>query len=71
MSKPLIKPVTDNKDKKNTYSIYIDMYNSSMENGYYGEAELIVYAFIEYSALGVPPIRNRIPLVRDSVPPCF
>ena len=26
---------------------------------------------IEYSALGVPPIRNRIPLVRDSVPPCF
>ena len=47
MSKPLIKPVTDNKDKENTYSIYIDMYNSSMENGYYGEAELIVYAFIE------------------------
>ncbi|MBQ9609144.1 MAG: hypothetical protein IJV15_06815 [Lachnospiraceae bacterium] len=25
----------------------------------------------EYSTLGVPPIRNRIPLVRSSVPPCF
>ena len=25
----------------------------------------------EYSALGVPPIRSRIPLVRDSVPLCF
>ncbi len=28
-------------------------------------------ALDEYSALGVPPIRSRIPLVRDSVPLCF
>ena len=47
MSKPQIKPVINNYDKEITYSKLIEMYNLSIENGYYGEAELIVYAFIE------------------------
>ena len=47
MAKMLIKPVDDNKGKCKTYRMLLSKYNESMENGYYGEAELIVYAFLE------------------------
>ena len=42
-----IKPVENNKSKGKTYTALIHNYNSAMANGYYGEAELIVYAFLE------------------------
>ena len=47
--------------------------NRFMDKNYSKNAKvwIIVATHNEYSALGVPPIRNRIPLVRDSVPPCF
>lgn len=44
---PLIKPVEDNKAKNKTYSRIMQKYNEAMENGFYGEAELIVYAYLE------------------------
>ena len=47
MKEPLIKRVNDGKSKGKTYSALLHKYNESIENGYYGEAELIVYAFIE------------------------
>lgn len=47
MKQPLIKRVTNNKNKGKTYSSLIHKYNEALEKGYYGEAELIVYAFIE------------------------
>ena len=42
-----IKRVQNNKSKGKTYTALITKYNQAMENGYYGEAELIVYAFLE------------------------
>lgn len=47
MKKPIIAPVEDNFNKGKTYSRLIEQYNSAMEEGFYGEAELIVYAFLE------------------------
>lgn len=47
MGKPQIKPVRNNKAKGKTYTALINKYNEAMNNGYFGEAELIVYAFIE------------------------
>lgn len=47
MRQPAIKPVESNKSKGKTYTYLMSNYKSAMENGYYGEAELIVYAFIE------------------------
>ncbi|MBQ9610705.1 MAG: TIGR04141 family sporadically distributed protein [Lachnospiraceae bacterium] len=46
---------------------FLDAYNSD----YYKKNGFDWIDNIEYSTLGVPPIRNRIPLVRSSVPPCF
>ena len=45
--KPKIKPVDSNKSKGKTYRVLMAQYKSAMENGYYGEAELITYAYIE------------------------
>lgn len=42
-----IKPVDSNKNKGKTYSALLSKYNEAMKNGFYGEAELIVYAFLE------------------------
>ena len=47
MKKPLIKRVDDNKSKGKTYSALIRKYNEAIESGFYGEAELVVYAFLE------------------------
>lgn len=47
MKQPRIKQVKDNRSKGKTYSMLIAKYNEAMKNEYYGEAELIVYAFIE------------------------
>ena len=47
MGKPRIKPVEDNYKKGNTYARLIEQYNLALEGGFYGEAELIVYAFLE------------------------
>ena len=47
MKKPIIKSVDNNKSKGKTYTELINMYNKAMSNGFYGEAEIIVYAFIE------------------------
>lgn len=44
---PKIKQVQNNKSKGKTYTKLLTKYNEAMENGYYGEAELIVYAFLE------------------------
>lgn len=47
MSNARIKPVTSNKNKRRTYALIMEKYKNAMENGYYGEAELIVYAYLE------------------------
>lgn len=47
MKQPNIKQVSNNKEKGNTYKRIIEKYNVAIEAGYYGEAELIVYAFME------------------------
>ena len=47
MGQPAIKPVESNMSKGKTYTYLMSNYKSAMENGYYGEAELIIYAFIE------------------------
>lgn len=47
MSKPKIKPVTDNYNKGKNYSQLIEKYSEAIKAGFYGEAELIVYAFLE------------------------
>ena len=44
---PLIKRVENNKNKGKTYSELIRKYNDAISNEFYGEAELIVYAFLE------------------------
>ena len=46
-NKPKIKPVESNKSKGKTYRVLMAQYKNAMENGYYGEAELIAYAYIE------------------------
>lgn len=46
-NKPIIKLVEDNKAKNKTYSVLLGNYKIAMEQGYYGEAELIVYAYME------------------------
>ena len=47
MSKPKIKPVEDNKSKSKTYAALMSNYKKAIEEEYYGEAELIVYAYME------------------------
>lgn len=47
MKGPQIKRVESNKSKGKTYSALLRKYKEAIENGYYGEAELIVYAFLE------------------------
>ena len=47
MDNPKIKRVDSGKNKSKTYAELITKYNSALENGFYGEAELIVYAFLE------------------------
>ena len=47
MKQPTIKPIDNNKMKGKTYTELINKYNEAMDNGYFGEAELIVYAFME------------------------
>ena len=47
MSNPAVKCAETNKSKGATYSALIGKYNIAMKEGYYGEAELIVYAFLE------------------------
>lgn len=47
MKEPLIKRVDDNTSKGKTYSALLRKYKEAMENGFYGEAELVVYAFLE------------------------
>ena len=44
---PLIKRVENNKNKGKTYAELIRKYNDAISNEFYGEAELIVYAFLE------------------------
>ena len=43
----LIIPVSDNLDKKNTYTQYARRYNVALKNEFYFEAMLIVYAMME------------------------
>ena len=47
MNKPKIKRVDNGKNKSKTYAELISKYNNAIENGFYGEAELIVYAYLE------------------------
>lgn len=47
MSGRIIKPVTDCKDKQRTYREHKGRYKRAMENGFYFEALLIVYALLE------------------------
>lgn len=47
MGKPRIKPVSSNASKNKTYASLIKKYNDAMSSEYYGEAELIVYEFLE------------------------
>lgn len=47
MGQPKIKQVEDNYKKGNTYAKLIEQYNLALKEGFYGEAELIVYAFLE------------------------
>ena len=54
---------SDNKESSHT------CINCKSSNASHFSLALLKYS--EYSALSVPPIHNRIPLVRDSVPPCF
>lgn len=42
-----IKSVESNQEKRNTYSKLMGKYKSVIENGFYGEAELIVYAYMK------------------------
>lgn len=42
-----IKPVESNKSKQKTYAKIMGKYKRAVENGFYGEAELIVYAYME------------------------
>lgn len=42
-----IKKVESSKNKSKTYAAIMAKYKSAITNGYYGEAELIVYAYIE------------------------
>ena len=44
---PKIEPVDNTYDKRNTYQHLICQYRKAMAKGFYGEAELIVYAFLE------------------------
>lgn len=44
---PKIKPVENNQSKGKTYANLMANYKNAMEQEFYGEAELIVYAFIE------------------------
>lgn len=44
---PLIKRARNNKEKQQTYSRFIGVYKQSIAEGFYGEAEIIVYAFLE------------------------
>ena len=47
MNKPLIRRAKDNKSKGKTYAVLIRRYNEAIEKGFYGEAELLVYALLE------------------------
>ncbi|MBQ2446631.1 MAG: hypothetical protein II272_09360 [Oscillospiraceae bacterium] len=47
MGVPKIKQVQDNQAKARTYKELMEQYRKSMECGFYGEAELIVYALLE------------------------
>lgn len=47
MAKRLINAVESNEGKRKTYAFVMDKYKKAMESGFYGEAELIVYAFLE------------------------
>lgn len=47
MKRRNIKPVESNKQKRNTYAFIMEQYKKAVENGFYGEAELIVYAYLE------------------------
>lgn len=47
MGERKIKSVETNKNKGKTYSALINKYNDAIASGFYGEAELIVYAFLE------------------------
>ena len=48
MSKaPKISPVKNNKQKQQNYQKLISYYNAAIQKGFYAEAELIVYAFLE------------------------
>lgn len=47
MGRPLIKRADDNKSKGRTYSVLLGKYKEAMDKGFYGEAELVVYAFLE------------------------
>lgn len=43
----IIPNVSDSKQKQQNYQKLMDKYADAMANGYYAEAELIVYAFME------------------------
>ena len=47
MGKPKIKPVENNMMKRDTYKVLISKYKDAMDKECFGEAELIVYAFLE------------------------
>ena len=47
MKEPKIKRANNNRSKGKTYAALMHNYKVAIENGYYGEAELIAYAFIE------------------------
>lgn len=47
MKEPLIKRAVTNQSKGKTYTKLLGKYKAAMENGYYGEAELTVYAYME------------------------
>lgn len=47
ISLSLIKRAKSNKAKMQTYAELLGKYKESIDNGYYGEAELIVYAYLE------------------------
>ena len=42
-----IERAKNSKDKQQTYAKFLGIYKQSVEQGYYGEAELIVYAYME------------------------
>ena len=47
MKEAKIKRVENNKSKGKTYAAIMSNYNLAIESGFYGEAELIVYAYLE------------------------